>query len=281
MKTAVLIGYPLAHSITPLMYAPAFAAMGIAARCEKWVTEPKDLEGQVARLRGADMFGANVTVPHKEAVIALLDSVTDSARAIGAVNCIVTTGGGRLEGHNTDKYGFMRSLTEAGFAPKGRRAVVLGAGGAARAVVAGLAEAGIGSISIANRTQPRAEELARDLASDHLTVEVVGLRGAAFDHACAAAGLIVNTTPLGTAHTPAADDSPVQSRHFRRDVMAYDLVYNPSQTPFLRQAREAGARAVSGLDMLIYQGAESIRLWTGRQPPTDIMREAALAALRD
>ncbi len=181
MKTAALLGYPLAHSVTPAMYAPAFAAMGIAARCEKWVTPAEGLPEAVGRLRKAGMFGANVTVPHKEAVMPLLDHIEASARDIGAVNCIVRASGGVLRGYNTDKDGFMRSLREAGFAPERRRALVLGAGGAARAVIVGLIEAGIAAITVANRTPERANRLASGVARLDFEIGVAGWHDAAFD----------------------------------------------------------------------------------------------------
>ncbi|HXH20652.1 MAG TPA: shikimate dehydrogenase [Dehalococcoidia bacterium] len=277
MKLAALIGYPLAHSVTPAMHAAAFGALGIDARCEKWVTPPDELPATVAKLRAPEMLGANVTVPHKEAVIPLLDRLDESARLIGAVNCIARAGDGALSGHNTDKYGFLRSLRESGFDPAGRPVLVLGAGGAARAVVAGLIEAGAGSVRIANRTPERAHALARAFGRP---VEAIEWQEESLAAACAAVDLIVNTTPMGTARTALAAESPLDERHFRPGVYAFDLVYNPAETPFLAAARSAGAVAVGGLDMLVYQGAESIRLWTGREPPVDLMREAAREALQ-
>jgi shikimate dehydrogenase len=259
------------------MYAPAFAAMGIEARCEKWVTPPEELAAAVARLRTPEVLGANVTVPHKEAVIPLIDELDDSAKDIGAVNCIVREDNGSLRGHNTDKYGFVRSLREAGFEPAGTSALLLGAGGAARAVAVGLLEGGVSMLSIANRSPERSQSLARNLRDAR--VSVVGWRGADYDAACAVADLVVNTTPTGTAHTALSGESPMAASNFRTGVWAYDLVYNPAVTPFLEMAAAAGAKTVSGLEMLIYQGAESIHLFTGREPPVDIMRTAARAAV--
>jgi shikimate dehydrogenase len=278
MKTAALIGYPLAHSVTPAMYAPAFAAMGIEAACEKWVTRPDELEARVRALREPSMFGANVTVPHKEAVLPLLDEVDAAALAIGAINCIVRQEQGTLKGYNTDKYGFLRSLREAGCQPEGKTVVLLGAGGAARAVLVGLIEAGAGSVTVANRSRERAETLVRELGAGRASAVEWG--GHDFQDACARAELVVNSTPMGTAHTDMAVESPVEARCFRPGAFAFDLVYNPAVTPFLDLAAKAGARPVSGLDMLIYQGAESIRLFTGREAPVEIMRDAALKALR-
>ncbi len=278
MKTAVLLGYPLAHSVTPSMYAAAFEAMGIEAQCLKWVTPPPDLKAAVQRLRGSGILGANVTVPHKEAVIPLIDDVDEAAKTIGAVNCIVRLQEGRLKGYNTDKDGFLRSLREAGFEPAGQRAVILGAGGAARAVVAGLVDSGTASLTVVNRDLSRATRLAADFGN-HAPIRAIGWQDAELDRALGAAGLIVNTTPIGTAHTESSEESPLDKGRFRAGVYVYDLVYNPAETPFLRLARLAGAIPVSGLEMLVYQGAESIRLWTGHEPLVDIMREAARAAL--
>jgi shikimate dehydrogenase len=275
----VLIGFPLAHSITPAMYAPAFEAMRLQVQCEKWVTPPGELALTVQRLRAPNILGANVTVPHKEAVIPLLDEVDTSAGSIGAVNCIVRLEGGRLRGYNTDKYGFVRSLLEAGFEPRGKRVLLLGAGGAARAVALGLIESDVAALTIANRTRERAEALSRSLGEALAMREVVDWHSPAFDSACARADLVVNSTPMGTAHTDLASLSPLEARHFHAGQLAYDLVYNPPVTPFLALAAEAGAQAVSGLEMLVYQGAESIRLFSGHEPSVDIMRQAAQKAL--
>jgi shikimate dehydrogenase len=277
VKVCALIGYPLAHSVTPAMYAPALAEMGIDARCEKWVTPPGELKARVHDLRQPGVMGANVTVPHKEAVVALLDGLDRSAEEVGAVNCIVSLESA-LRGHNTDKYGFMRSLEEAGFKARGCRALLLGAGGAARAVATGLLQAGAARLTIANRTASRAEALRLALADNRVTT--IEMHAEEVEEACAAADLIVNSTPMGTADTDLAGNSPLEERSFRKDVWVYDLVYNPPLTPFLALARRAGARTVPGLEMLIYQGAESLRLFTGQDAPIETMRVAARRALQ-
>jgi shikimate dehydrogenase len=260
------------------MYAPAFAAMGIEAACEKWVTRPDELATRVHALREPSMFGANITVPHKEAIIALLDEVDAAAQAIGAINCVVRQAQGTLRGYNTDKYGFLRSLREAGCEPAGKAVVLLGAGGAARAVVVALVDGGAGSVTVANRSGERAEKLVRELGAGRASAVEWGSR--ALEDACARAELVVNSTPMGTALTDMAAESPVEGRCFRPGAFAFDLVYNPAVTPFLALAAKAGARPVSGLDMLVYQGAESIRLFTGREPPVAVMRDGAMKALQ-
>jgi len=278
-STVGLIGYPLAHSITPKIYAAAFEAMGLDARCEAWVTPAEALVDTIGRLREEGVYGANVTVPHKEAVIPLLDALDVGAAKIGAVNCIVRADG-RLKGHNTDFYGFMRSLGEAGFEPAGKAAVLLGAGGAARAVAVGLLEAGAAHLTLSGRSRERVAAAAATLRARQSTpVQALAFDDADFADACRRADLIVNCTPVGTRHTSAEHSSPISRDLIRPGAFVYDLVYNPPLTRLLADARSVRATAVSGLEMLIYQGAESIRLWTGREPPLDIMQGAAREAL--
>jgi shikimate dehydrogenase len=279
-KLAAIIGYPIGHSLSPAMYAAAFPAMGIAATYEAWPVAPKDVAKAIERLRGDDMLCMNVTVPHKEAVLPLLDEVEPTARAIGAVNCI-SKATGRLVGHNTDKYGYIRSLREAGCEPKGLRAVVLGVGGSARAVGFGLLEAGVTSLTLAGRNRPRVSKLANDLrpyANDTLITEA-GWEREELSEACRAADLIVNCTPVGMRYTSSEGESPIVAAALRRDVWVSDLVFNPQHTELLRLAEAAGARPVGGLEMLVYQAEESIRLWCGRAGPVDIIRNACLEAL--
>ncbi len=287
MYLVALIGYPLGHSITPSVYGATFPAMGIDARCEAWSTPPEALVAALRRLREPEFFGANVTVPHKEAVIPLIDDVDPSAAAIQAVNCIVRGDSG-LVGHNTDAYGFLRSLREAGFEPASRKTVVLGAGGSARAVASVLAGAAADEIVVSGRSLERAKALAGGLRPLHLAdapsvgttvIAAVEWQSEDLRRACQSADLIVNCTPLGTRYSDFEDETPVGVDHFRAGAFAFDLVYNPPRTPFLSAALSVGARPVSGLEMLVYQGAESIRLWTGREPPVEVMRAAAEKAL--
>jgi shikimate dehydrogenase len=276
---AGLIGFPLAHSITPKIYGAVFPAMGIDATCEAWVTPPEALAETVARLRQPGYYGTNVTVPHKQTIMSLLDDIDPVAERIGAVNCVVARNG-RLTGHNTDLYGFMRSLEEAGFTPKGTSVLLLGAGGAARAVAIGLADAGVHRLVIAGRSRERTgSAMASMPLGDALTGEAVGFDDDAFAALCHDADLVVNCTPVGMVHTAEENQSPLPVALIRQGAWIYDLVYNPPETVLLREAKGRGAHVIPGLEMLIYQGAESIRLYTGREPPLDIMREAARAAL--
>jgi len=283
VRRVYLLGYPVGHSISPAIYGATFAAMAVDAVCEARATPPEDLAAAVADLRAADCFGASVTIPHKGAVIPLLDEVDEAAVAIGAVNCIANRDG-RLAGHNTDRYGFLRSLTESGFRPAGARAVVLGAGGSARAVVAALLEEGV-AVTLTGRSALKVgavmEVLRSQLAVNADRLGYLGWDDAAFAPACRAANLIVNCTPLGMWGSGLDDRSPIDRGLIAAGASVLDLVYNPPETPLLREAAAAGAKAVSGLDMLVYQGAEAVRLWTGRPPPIAIMKDAALTAISE
>ena len=284
MKHVYLLGYPVGHSISPPIYNATFPAMGIDAACEAWATPPEDLAAVVADLRDPDCFGASVTIPHKEAVLLLLDEVDAGARAIGAVNCIVNRTG-RLAGYNTDRYGFLRSLRESGYEAAGGRAVVLGAGGSARAVVAALVGEGVALLTLTGRSAANLSEVAQalrlQLGAADATLETLGWDDAAFAGRCREANLIVNCTPVGMWGSGLDGRSPIDRSLITPGATVLDLVYNPSETPLLGDAKAVGARPVGGLEMLVYQAAENLRLWTGREPPIDIMREVALKAISE
>jgi shikimate dehydrogenase len=277
---AAIIGYPLGHSMSPAIHNAAYKAMGLDLTFEAWSTPPANVPSAVARVREAEMLGMNVTVPHKQAVMPLLDAVDTTASAIGAVNTIVKQDG-RLVGYNTDRYGFIRSLREAGCEPSGKHVVILGYGGSERAVAYGLAEAGAASISIAGR---RPEGIAEAVEQLETTTPRPLAIGALYNDEslamiCARADLIVNCTPVGMRHTETEGTSPLPAQLLRPGIWVSDLIYNPLETELLRLAREADAHALNGLDMLVYQAAEAIRLWTGREAPVDIMKQAALDEL--
>lgn len=277
-----IIGYPIGHSISPAFQQAALDHLGIAAEYRAYAV-PSDRVGAFVRgLRVSGVIGINVTVPHKEAVMPHLDEIDDWATEAGAVNTIVNRNG-RLLGCNTDGYGFLRALRASGnFEPAGRRALILGAGGSARGVVHALLRAGVGHLSIANRTPARADTLAQ-LATQRGTPAVaMGLAdAAALAVAVADADLIVNCTALGMRHGPDETASPLAGQSIPAGCLVYDLVYNPMQTPLLRQAANAGAATLGGIAMLVYQGAASFEHWFGQPAPVDIMMAAATAAMRE
>lgn len=274
-----IIGYPIGHSISPQFQQAALDGLGIAAEYRAYAVPP-DGVGDFARgLRSNGVIGINVTVPHKEAVMPFLDEIDDWAAEAGAVNTIVNREG-RLSGYNTDGVGFMRALRESGgFDPAGRRALILGAGGSARGVVPALLRAGVGQLSIANRTPARAAALAQLAAERGTPARALALDSAGLSDAVSDAALIVNCTSLGMRHGPDETASPLAGLRIPAGCLVYDLVYNPAQTPLLRQAENDGAATLGGIAMLVYQGAASFEHWFSRPAPVDIMLQAATAAM--
>ena len=278
-KFVGIIGYPLTHSISPRFQQAAFDHLGLDIRYEVWETKPHELTSRVEQARAPDTLGFNVTVPHKEAVISYLDELAELAARIKAVNTVVNDEG-KLKGHNTDAEGFITGLRKEGeFDPKGKRAALLGAGGAARAVGFSLIEAGIAHLSILNRTLERAEALAVDLQHWGSCVKAEPWTERALRRTLADCDLIVNCTSVGMKDSQTEGQSPLEGNLIPRNALVYDLVYNPVETPLLAAAKKAGARAVAGLAMLVYQGAKAFELWTGREAPVDIMFKAARGAV--
>lgn len=275
-RRAGVIGWPLGHSISPAFQQPAFDACGLAVSYQAIPVPPEGLDEFISGLRTSDApvwLGVNVTIPHKEAVAKLVDDVTEEARLIGAVNTVICEGG-RLTGHNTDAEGFLRGLTVDGkFDPVGARTLVIGSGGASRAICVALLQAGVHKLSVANRSPERAESLVWHLqgAFPGREIEPLPFDAGVFRQLLGSTELLVNTTSIGMAHGPSPDTSPVPVDAIRSGLVVYDLVYNPAETPLLRAARMAGARPVEGLPMLIYQGAASFARWTGVEAPVDVM----------
>ena len=272
-----LIGKPVAHSTSPIFQQAALDHCGVDARYELWETEAEELPAVVERMRRDDCLGANVTIPHKERIIDLLDEIDPLARRIGAVNTVVNHGG-RLSGHNTDILGFAQALRRDGeFDPRGCHAVVLGAGGVARAIAVALIDGGAASLTFTDIDQDRAAGLARELAGQGQTVlRAVPPASAELAAAASVCRLLVNCTPIGLRHSRAEDDTPIPQEQVPPGALVFDVIASPPETRLLAEARRRGARTVSGMAMLVYQGAESFRLWTGLEPPLDIMRQAAL-----
>jgi shikimate dehydrogenase len=249
---AGVLGHPVAHSRSPAMHNAAFAALGLDWRYVKLPVPPELFERTVRALPGSGYAGANVTIPHKHAALSLADSATAAARAIGAANTLTFDDHGAVDADNTDAGGFLAALGES---PRGRSALVLGAGGAARAVVWALIEAGASDVAIWNRTAERADELAR----------AFGARAIARPEP---AEIAVNATSVGL------HDGTLPLEGLEPPAVGVELVYG-SQTPFATWASERGSRVVEGLEVLVRQGALSFRRWTGLEPPLDVMREAA------
>jgi shikimate dehydrogenase len=262
-----VLGWPLRHTLSPAIHAAAFEALGLEWVYLAWPVRPAALDAALDGLRALGCAGANVTMPHKETALAHLEELSSHARAIGAVNTIEFRGD-HLVGHNTDVYGFIRLLeTDAGVAAAGKHALVLGAGGAARAVVTALEQLGAKGIDVAAR-DPNAAKAVAALATSGR-----GLEWADTADVAPAAEIVVNATPLGTNGEELLVDVP-----WRAGQVVVDLVYDPPWTPLVAAARSGGAGAWGGIGMLVHQAAGALRLWTGLEPPLEAMSAAALRA---
>ncbi len=280
IQRAGIIGWPVAHSVSPAMHNAAFDALGMDWRYELLPTPPDAVEQRVAELRTPGVAGANVTVPHKQAVIPFLDEVVGAAVVVGAVNTIVAADD-KLIGHNTDVAGIHWALAQNHVAPAGWDVVVLGAGGAARAALYAIGSVGVARVTVFNRTLERALNLVADLRPYLNGLELTATPLAdvgQLEEAVARSDLLVNATSVGMH--PDIDASPLPDEvEVPAGVVVFDMVYNPQRTHLLKKAELNGARTVGGLDMLIGQGVEAFELWTGQTPPSNLMRQAALDAL--
>lgn len=271
---AAVIGMPIAQSLSPLLHAHWFDMAGLAGDYSAIEVTPADLEAQVVFFRKNGFSGFNITVPHKTAIVPFLDKLSPSAQQIGAVNTVKINKDGQLTGFNTDGIGFMKNLNQqAPGWPKDKPALVLGAGGAARAVVTALLNDGISMIMLCNRTRATAQALADEIGRGRVTV-VDWSDGA---HAATGAGLVVNTTVLGMTGQASLefDLSGAAS-----DTVVYDIVYKPLKTNLLGVAKSKGLRTVDGLGMLVHQGAAAFKIWFDHDAAYDAaLRVKLLSAL--
>jgi shikimate dehydrogenase len=273
MMKACVMGWPVAHSLSPALHNYWLKRHGIAGEYTRQAVPPAELAAALQGLRAGDWRGCNLTIPHKEAALPLLDRIDAAARRIGAVNTVVVEGG-RLVGTNSDGFGFLENLRTAvpGFDAKAGPAVVLGAGGAARAIVDALNEAGVPAIRLTNRSLERARALARSLGGP---IELVPWeeRAAALD----GAALLVNATSLGMEKNPPLD---LDLARLPKAAVVNDIVYAPLETPLLKAAQARGNHVVDGLGMLLHQGRPGFKLWFGVMPEvTTELRAAVLAAM--
>jgi len=278
-KRVVLIGHPVAHSLSGAMQQAAFDSKGIDARYEVWDKLHLELAEAIVELRGDDFLGANVTIPHKEKVVPLVDRTTEEAHATGAVNT-VTKEGRKLVGHNTDVAGFDIALqTLVGKQKMPRQAVVLGAGGGARAVVFGLIREGFQRVIVFNRHLHRAEGLVKFFgrSAAHMELRAMPWHESVIEAELSKTRIVVNATSVGLV----ADETPIPGELIPPDLLLLDLVYNPARTRLMREAEAAGCQVMNGELMLLHQGAASFQLWTGEPAPLDLMRETLEAALAE
>lgn len=264
-----LIGHPVEHSFSPPMHNAAFDALGMDYAYVAFDVNPAELQKAIEGARSLNIKGFNVTIPHKIDVMKYLDEIDDVARLIGAVNTIDFK---NLKGYNTDGIGAVRAIEEV-ISIKNKNVVIAGAGGASRAISFYIAKYGADSLTILNRNVDKAQSLAGDVSNSGLIDDVKSDSINEINAYLADADILVDTTPLGMH--PHINDQPIATAENMHDeLVVFDAVYNPNETVLLKQAIEAGAKPVYGIKMLLYQGAESFKIWTGADAPVDIMEKA-------
>ncbi len=279
-KTRVcgLIGDPVEHSMSPIMHNAAFRETGLDFVYVPFRVEKEEVGKAIDSMRALNIKGLNVTIPHKIAVLQFLDELDPLAEQIGAVNTIVNDDG-YLKGYNTDASGFLQTLLERGIEPEGKNVVILGAGGAARAISFILADRGA-HLVILNRLLELdwAKELAGRISQTFAReVAALELNRENLAGALGKADILVNATSVGMS--PNTDQTPVDSDLLKPGFTVFDIVYNPIKTRLLREAESAGAETIEGLDMLVWQGALAFEKWTGREAPVKLMRDEAIKLL--
>jgi len=266
-KIAGIFGYPVEHSLSPLMHNAAFDSLGLDIRYVAFKVSPQDLSDAVKAIRALNMLGVNITVPHKEKVIPLLDRVDKEASFIGAVNTIVNSEG-NLTGYNTDGKGFMHSLSEEGISVGGKDILIIGAGGASRAISYYLREKA-SKLFLYDIDKQKAEKLLSDLKKISNNVFLLeDIKNINKPH------IIINATPLGLK---VDDPLPLNPDFIAPDMVVCDLIYK--NTRFLQEAKKKGAKTIDGSGMLLWQGVLAFELWTGIKPPVDVMRKALMSGI--
>ncbi|WP_292387718.1 shikimate dehydrogenase [Methanosarcina sp. UBA5] len=273
-----VFGDPIAHSLSPAMHNAAFSALGMDCIYHAFRVKPEKLEKAILGAEAMGLGGLNLTVPLKETALKLDCIKPDPlAERIGAVNTIVFGENGEIKGYNTDGLGAKQALQNAAVEIKGSKIVVAGAGGAARAIAFQLAADGA-EITIVNRTEGRAIELAKDISAAALSGDVTGRGLSELKDLLQDTDVLINTTTLGMH--PNIDTAIATAEDLHPSLTVFDIVYNPLETRLLKEAKASGAKTVSGVLMLVYQGAEAFRLWTGIEPPVELMKKTVLEALQ-
>lgn len=272
-----VIGNPIAHSLSPVMQNAGIEAAGLDYAYIAMPVPNDELETAVKGLRAMGFRGFNVTIPHKQNIMQYLDEIDEDARIIGAVNTVHIVDG-KMTGYNTDVVGFTAAMRDAGFRAQGKKAVLLGAGGAARAIIWGLVKEQAAHLTIGVRNPAKAQPLA-DYFQPYLDITVLDWQSDEFKATLPQADLLINSTPLGMApHTDAMP--PVDFTSIKPSTFAYDIIYTPAETLFLKTAREHGCQTLNGEAMLVGQGAEAFHIWTGHALPQMVMAKALREALK-
>ncbi|MGB9928742.1 MAG: shikimate dehydrogenase [Methanosarcina sp.] len=273
-----VFGNPISHSLSPAMHNAAFSALGMDCIYHAFRVQPENLEKAILGAEAMGFGGLNLTVPLKEKALTIGTIKLDPlAKRIGAINTVVFGKSGEILGYNTDGLGAKKALLEAAVEIKGSKIVIVGAGGAARAIAFQLASDGA-DIVIANRTEGKAIELARNISSATFPGKIKGTELSELKSLLIKTDVLINTTTLGMH--PDTGNTIATAKDLHSKLTVFDIVYNPLETRLLREAKAAGAKTVSGISMLVYQGAEAFKLWTGVEPPVELMKKTVLEALQ-
>jgi len=278
-KTLGIFGYPISHTLSPAMHNAVIKALGLDMVYLPFEVKPSNLKEAINGIKSLGIIGVNITIPHKESVIRFLDDISEEARLVGAVNTIVYKDR-KLVGYNTDGSGYMASLKEElGFNPKSKRIIIIGAGGAARGILAALATQKPKSITVANRTLSRAVSLIKAFKGKFRDTrfEAINLDDNMLKMSFNSVDLLINTTSVGMKQSKALK-IPLET--LPKIAIVSDIIYNPLETLLLKKAKKFGLTTHGGLGMLVHQGARSFKLWTGMDAPMNVMRKAALKALK-
>ncbi|MED5578573.1 MAG: shikimate dehydrogenase [Nitrospinota bacterium] len=279
-KCLGIFGHPLSHTMSPVMHNTSAKELGLPYKFMAFDVKPKDLEEAVLGTRGMGFSGLCITIPHKVEVFKLVDKTTKDAELIGAVNVVTFSKNGEMTGHNTDGLGWVKSLQEIGETPKGKKCLILGAGGAARAIAVKLAQEKAKHISIRNRSISKAEELAQYITSRIPGSAADGDGLQSLEKETNTFDLIVNTTSVGMSGEDTREStSLIEESWISERNICSDAVYNPLETIFLQNAKRRGAKTLSGLGWLIHQGALAWKLWTGTEMPIVAVRKALIEEL--
>jgi len=278
-KTLGIFGYPISHTLSPAMHNAVIKALGLDMVYLPFEVKPSNLKEAINGIKSLGIIGVNITIPHKESVIRFLDDISEEARLVGAVNTIVNKDR-KLVGYNTDGSGYMASLKEElGFNPKSKRIIIIGAGGAARGILAALATQKPKSITVANRTLSRAVSLIKAFKGKFRDTrfEAINLDDNMLKMSFNSVDLLINTTSVGMKQ---GKTLKIPLETLPKIAIVSDIIYNPLETLLLKKAKKFGLTTHGGLGMLVHQGARSFKLWTGMDAPMNVMRKAALKALK-
>ncbi|OGQ34806.1 MAG: shikimate dehydrogenase [Deltaproteobacteria bacterium RIFCSPLOWO2_01_FULL_42_9] len=278
-KTLGIFGHPISHTLSPVMHNAVIKALGLDMAYLPFEVKPPNLKEAINGIKSLGIIGVSITIPHKESVIRFLDDISEEARLVGAVNTIVNKDR-KLVGYNTDGSGYMASLKEElGFNPKSKRIIIIGAGGAARGILAALATQKPKSITVANRTLSRAVSLIKAFKGKFRDTrfEAINLDDNMLKMSFNSVDLLINTTSVGMKQ---GKTLKIPLETLPKIAIVSDIIYNPLETLLLKKAKKIGLTTHGGLGMLVHQGARSFKLWTGMDAPMNVMRKAALKALK-